>query len=155
MSILKITKIDLENVIKDSLSWRQVCKRLGYYPDGANNIKIKSLATFYQIDFSHFLGKAIWKGRKSPQKLATDVFLKKLPDRKISTHKLRLRLIEDGLRKNECESCRNELWNGKPIPLELHHIDGNNLNNQIENLQILCPNCHAQTPNYGVRNIKR
>lgn len=67
------------------------------------------------------------------------------------SHMLRLRLIEEGLKEAKCEVCGLEKWNGFPIPLELHHIDGNHYNNSLENLQILCPNCHAQTSTYSCR----
>ena len=43
-------------------------------------------------------------------------------------------------------------WNGQTIPLELHHVNGNNKDNSLENLQLLCPNCHALTSNYRNRN---
>lgn len=51
-----------------------------------------------------------------------------------------------------CESCGLREWLDKPIPLELEHIDGNNRNNIKDNLKLLCPNCHAQTPTYRGRN---
>jgi len=63
--------------------------------------------------------------------------------------KLRKKLIEDGIKKNECEKCGINKWLSKLIPLELHHVDGNRFNNKLENLQILCPNCHSLTPNHG------
>ncbi len=44
------------------------------------------------------------------------------------------------------------LWLNKPIPLELHHKDGDNTNNELDNLELLCPNCHALTDNYRGRN---
>lgn len=53
-----------------------------------------------------------------------------------------------------CESCGNEgSWMGKPMTLELDHIDGDNRNNELSNLRYLCPNCHSQTPTYCVKNI--
>lgn len=70
----------------------------------------------------------------------------------ISSHVLRLKLINDGLKTHKCEVCNLTEWNGKLIPLELHHIDGNHYNNSLENLQIVCPNCHAQTPNFSNKN---
>lgn len=61
----------------------------------------------------------------------------------------RIRLIEEGLKENKCEICGLSEWMGKPIPLELHHKDFNHYNNQLENLQILCSNCHMQAHNYN------
>lgn len=59
------------------------------------------------------------------------------------------------LRGHQCECCKNTEWQDKPIPLEVHHLDGDNLNNTIENLQLLCPNCHAQTENFRNRNTEQ
>ena len=56
------------------------------------------------------------------------------------------------LRGHQCEKCKNSMWMGEVIALALHHIDGNFRNNKLDNLQLLCGNCHIQTPNYGNRN---
>jgi len=69
----------------------------------------------------------------------------------ISKKRLKNYLIET--RKYECEQCHNKMWEGQLIPLDTHHIDGNNKNNNLKNLLLLCPNCHNLTPNYG--NKKR
>lgn len=60
----------------------------------------------------------------------------------------RIRLIEEGIKENRCECCGLSEWMGKPIPLELHHKDFNHYNNSLDNLQILCSNCHMQAHNY-------
>lgn len=52
-----------------------------------------------------------------------------------------------------CQICQNSEWMGQQIPIELHHVDGNPENNVRENLRLICPNCHAQTPTYKGRNI--
>lgn len=69
-----------------------------------------------------------------------------------SLSKIRNRLIKEGLKEHRCEICGNHEWNGKPIPLQLHHINGNPTDNRLSNLQVLCPNCHAQTDNYSGKN---
>ena len=51
-----------------------------------------------------------------------------------------------------CSECGITEWNGKPITLELDHIDGHHYNNDISNLRLLCPNCHSQTPTYRAKN---
>lgn len=70
------------------------------------------------------------------------------------SNKLRLRLIKEGIFEHKCTSCELEEWLGRPIPLELEHIDGNPTNNTLENLELLCPNCHALTPTYRGKNVK-
>ena len=63
------------------------------------------------------------------------------------------RLLSDGFKRRECEWCGISTWNGLQAPLEVDHIDGSHTNNRIENLRILCPNCHAQTDTYKGKNI--
>ena len=67
------------------------------------------------------------------------------------THALKLRLLRAGIKQNKCEkeSCTTgPLWLDAPVVCELHHKDGNSTNNKLENLEMLCPNCHSQTYNY-------
>lgn len=58
------------------------------------------------------------------------------------------------LRGRKCENCGLEEWMGSPISLEVHHKDGDELNSVLENLQLLCPNCHSMTNTYKGKNIK-
>jgi len=69
------------------------------------------------------------------------------------SNKLRLRLLEEGYFESKCYNCNLTTWLNNPIPLELEHIDGNPSNNLINNLTLLCPNCHAFTQTYRGRNI--
>lgn len=65
-------------------------------------------------------------------------------------------LFRIGLKYRFCEECGvGEEWNGSPLMLQLEHVDGDRTHNRIENLKILCPNCHSQTPTYAGRNIGR
>ncbi len=68
---------------------------------------------------------------------------------------LKNRLIKAGLKENRCEECGITEWRGKPLSMELHHVNGDGQDNRLENLQLLCGNCHAQTDNWGGRGRKR
>ncbi len=63
------------------------------------------------------------------------------------SHKLKLKLIKDGIKNHQCEKCLREDWLDGKIPLELHHVDGDHYNNNLDNLKLLCPNCHALEEN--------
>jgi hypothetical protein len=67
----------------------------------------------------------------------------------ISSHKLKLKLLEDGIKIRCCERCSRKEWLGELIPIELHHVNGNRFDNRLGNLQLLCPNCHALTDNHA------
>lgn len=65
------------------------------------------------------------------------------------------RLIEAGYKEQKCECCGITNWMDKPISFHLHHKDGNHDNNQLDNLQVLCPNCHSQTENFAGKNVNK
>jgi Zn finger protein HypA/HybF involved in hydrogenase expression len=67
--------------------------------------------------------------------------------------KLKIRLFNENIKEKRCECCNLTEWLSNPIPLELHHVNGVKTDHRLENLQIVCPNCHAQTDNYRGRNI--
>jgi 5-methylcytosine-specific restriction endonuclease McrA len=72
--------------------------------------------------------------------------------RRTSRGHLKQRLLAAGLKEERCEECRLTDWRGRAIGLQLHHRNGDGKDNRLENLQILCPNCHAQTDTWGGRN---
>lgn len=73
----------------------------------------------------------------------------------IPNEDLKRYLIKLGMKEKLCENCGISEWQGKKLNLELHHKDGNRNNNKVENLQLLCPNCHSLTKNFRGRNIKK
>lgn len=148
------TKEDYENAVKNSKSIAEACRNLGLKYAGGNYRTIKNAIKKFNIDTSHFNGQGWNVGLKfKPNKGLTleEVLVK---DSNYQSYKLKNKLLREGVKEHKCECCQRTEWNGKPIPLELHHINGDNSDNRIENIQILCPNCHAQTETYRGRNIK-
>lgn len=65
---------------------------------------------------------------------------------------IKQRLFDAGLKARECESCGLRQWRGASLPLALHHLNGDRHDNRLENLALLCPNCHSQTDTWAGRN---
>ena len=78
-----------------------------------------------------------------------DILNNKIP---MQSDKLKVRLIKEGYLDEVCSTCGREDWNSKTIPLQLSHKNGNPNDNSLRNLELLCPNCHAQTPQYTLKD---
>jgi hypothetical protein len=151
MKLKKYTEKELRDAVKSSCSLRQTLIKLNIKPAGGNYETLKKAINFFSIDTNHFKGKSSNRGRKfGPRRDIDDYLSNKFP---IQSNKLRKRLLKEKIFQHICSKCNLKEWNGKPIPLELDHINGNNQDNSLCNLRLLCPNCHAQTPNYRGKNI--
>ena len=149
MAKVKYTKELLEQNIKDCYSFAELCRRLGLKPGGSNPKTLRKKLEEFGIDYSHFIGQGWNVGLKFKPRTAKDLSEILTKDSTYQSYKLLQRLIKENVKEYKCEICGNSEWMGKPIPLQLHHIDGEHTNNELSNLQILCPNCHAQTDNYA------
>lgn len=148
---IKYTKELLEENVKDCYSFAELCRRLGLKPEGSNPKTLRRKMDEFGVDYSHFTGKAWNKNPDNP--VYRDKFLPKLCEHSsLSSANVKELVYRLGLKENKCEICGTAEWLGKPIICELHHINGDSTDNRIENLQILCPNCHSQTDNFRSRN---
>lgn len=134
----------------------QVCNEAKSMSDAAIKLGLhfttfKRYALLFNCYKPNQAGKGIYK--KPHNKVPLSEILKgNYPQ--YQTYKLKARLLNNHIKEYKCECCGLTMWNNKPIPLELHHIDGNRSNHILSNLMILCPNCHAQTDSYKAKNIK-
>lgn len=132
---------NLRKVISECINKTQCLLKLDVNPAGGNFKTLDSYIHKFGIDTSHFLGHGSNLGRSSPKKKSALEYCFK--GSRIKSHTLKLKLIRDGVKEVKCEKCGITEWQGKEVPIELDHIDGNKYNNELLNLQILCPNCHS------------
>lgn len=156
----KWTDEQLSDAVTTSKTYSQVLEKLGLKLCGGThaNIKLNIKRLGLSTDHFHLQG---WCTGKHHKRLMSFV---KIPTEKIlvkdstytNTHELKKRLIKEGLLEEKCELCGmgNE-WQSKFISLQLDHKDGDRCNNQLENLRILCPNCHSQTESFAGKRKKK
>tara|TARA_B110000093_G_scaffold80647_1_gene87479 strand:- start:428 stop:853 length:426 start_codon:yes stop_codon:yes gene_type:complete len=141
---MKNTEQEIKDAISNSVSMAQAADSLGLAFS-----TFKRYAVKYNVyDASNQAGKGTTKIKKK----LSDVFSGKVH---MVTSNLRVRLIREGFKSHECEECGISEWNGKAISLELDHVSGIRSDNSLENLKLLCPNCHSQTHTFRGRNISR
>lgn len=150
------TTSQLRIAARSSSSVRQVIKKLGLIPAGGNYTQVQVALETRLIDVTHFKGRGWSKDKKidfSPR-IPLDAILVK--GSSFQSYKLKRRLFRVGLKKEKCELCgwAEKSCDGR-IPVELDHINGDHYDNRIENLRILCPNCHSLQLTHRGRNQKR
>lgn len=150
----KYTAEILKPIVESSLSFAEVVRNLGLKQTGGSQTNIKKLVLEYDLDTTHFLGRARNQGeyhRGGPEKTPADeiLVLRDSLKRPEEAHRLRRAMIEIGI-LYRCAWCGLEdVWNDKPLMLIVDHINGHRYDNRRENLRFLCPNCHSQTPTFG------
>jgi hypothetical protein len=151
----KWTREDLALAVKNSRSVRQVLNSLGLAEAGGNYKQIKKYIQEWGIEIGHFLGQGWNKGLQQKIKAITPIEDILVDCSNFQSYKLKKRLFKEGLKKQSCEECGwHIISEDGRLPLELHHINGDSKDNRLENLQILCPNCHSLKSNHRGLNIK-
>lgn len=150
------TDEQLVEAVKSSFSYRSVLKKLLLVPAGGNYDQIKRRVVELKIDVTHFTGSRWNVGEQRRQTNYGQKTANLLVENSLyQSYKLKKRLFKEGLKKEACELCG---WSERSVdgrvPLELDHINGTHSDNRIENLRILCPNCHSLQPTHRGRNKK-
>lgn len=140
---VRLTYDILKEAVEKSGSMRQVMGHLGYAVSGANTKMVRR--KIEEFDLVVPVGGNHPKRRKELSEILIE------NSTYTSSNHLRNRLIKEGILKNKCYSCGISEWLGKPITLHLDHKNGIHNDNRIENLHILCPNCHSQTETWGCK----
>lgn len=151
----KYTRELLEAAVRESTSVLQVMGKIGApKSSGGAHAWTKALIKEYKLDTSHFLGQAHYKGQSSfTKKSPKEILVIRTNGRREDAHRLRRALVESGI-TYECKVCSQPpTWNGKPLTLQVDHINGDPLDNRINNLRFICPHCHTQTNNWGTKNL--
>jgi len=149
MSVTNISEDLLKSYVASSNTWKEILQKCGYTNYG-NNKYIKLLIDKYAIDISHLHQPT--SNYLRPRYKLQDILVCNSGYSCMVT--LKHRLIKELKWEHICKICNLKEWNSKPIPLEIDHINGIHNDNRIENLQFICPNCHAQTDTYKGKNIK-
>lgn len=144
----------LVEAVSTSKSIRGVLLKLGLVPAGGNYDQVNRRITEMALEKPHFTGQG-WNKGGGATRLPKSLELLMVEDSDVQSHKLKLRLFEKGLKFPKCELCDwSELSADGRIPVELDHINGNHRDNRLENLRILCPNCHSLQSTHRGRNKK-
>ena len=146
------TNEELKALVDESNTFGDLMKKLGYNTNRGGTVTLlRRYLKENNIDFSKFSKRNI-HNFSHPKKKLEDILVEDSDYSNLNS--LKKRLLNEGLIEYKCEECGISEWKGKHLVLQLDHINGNNRDNRLENLRLLCPNCHSQTDTFS-RNKTR
>jgi 5-methylcytosine-specific restriction endonuclease McrA len=159
MTIKSWTDEQFVEAVASSTTQKEVILKLGLKPSGGTYQHVKRHIARLNLDTSHFLGQSSNRGKiPRNRRTAEEILVLGLEsDARVRAPVLRRSLEESGV-KYVCSvtDCGNRgEWFGQPLTLQVDHVNGKHWDNRIENLRFLCPNCHTQTPNWGMTSSCR
>lgn len=155
MSIIcSINSEEFKNIVLKSYCIADICEFLGLRRQGGYYRTIQRRLFRENINTLHFKPlKELLSNKRNRNWISKDEFLKNIDNVQDSTRSKKL--VEFNLIPHICEQCKiSNIWNDKPLKLQLDHIDGNHTNNKLSNLRFLCPNCHSQTDTFCGKHKK-
>lgn len=157
----KMADEELQFILDTSRSYREVVIKAGLSDRSGNfqtlkrNIRQRGLST-EKLDSNRKLSiknNAERTNRIKKRSELSDILVEN--SKYTNNHALKLRLVKEGVLEYKCKICGINEWMGKPISLQLDHKNGVHNDYRLENLRLLCPNCHSQTDTYGAKNRKK
>ncbi|KOG59215.1 endonuclease [Streptomyces griseoflavus] len=140
------TKAALQQAVASSCSVAAALRHLSWTSNHRTRTLFRRWTDEYGIDTSHFLGQAHQRGKKTHnRRAAPDILRKQDTGRRTGASLLRRALLESGVTDRCAECGTGPVWHGRPMTLEVDHINGDWTDNRQHNLRFLCPNCHAAT----------
>lgn len=139
----------LKHLVETSQSYSEILRKQGKAISGASIKGLQQLLADYAIECNFNTHSIQSKEKKSLSEILVQ-------NSTYQSAKLKNRLINEGIKQDICEICGcSNNWNDKPLVLQLDHINGDHSDNRLENLRILCPNCHSQTETFGNKRNKK
>lgn len=148
-AIRKIPKEELLKLADVCSSKKEILFYFGF-PDSTQNYRVLN-TLLDELEITKFIKNPTGSSNKQYKKAENYL----IENSSINSSKLRVKLVTENILENKCSICNIEAyWNNKELTLQLDHINGINTDNRLNNLRLLCPNCHSQTDNYAAKNIK-